>query len=194
MERIQSVLLLCFLSSTICYSQLLIKPSVSVEDCEIALTNTDHLSKILKEHNFEYSVSGASGFNQPETMSNALYPDLRILRSENWVLKDSLGKFILIIDMLNWEQDYAPQPDIIKTIRIMVNKDSEYVDQLKTFLEKIKIKYPNKSNRYFRNTEQSKQFGEPMTVFTNGTNIEVRTEVADPRYINFFSVGFDLMK
>jgi hypothetical protein len=65
---------------------------------------------------------------------------------------------------------------------------------MKAFLEKIKIKYPNKSKRYFRNNEFYQQSGEPLIVFTNGSNIEVRTEAPDARYVHFYTVSFDLVK
>lgn len=194
MKKILALLLLSYLNCTSGFCQLLSKPSMTVEDCEIALTNPDHLSKILKMHNFEYSTTGASKFNQPETMSNPLLIDLRILKSENWVLKNSQGQFIFIVDLLDWEPNHAPGPDVVKTIRIMVNKDSMYADQMKVFIDTIRNKYPNKSKRYFDNNEYLKQVGEPLIVFTNGSNIEVRTEVADPRYIHFYTIGFDLIK
>ena len=86
------------------------------------------------------------------------------------------------------------QPDVIKTIIILVNRDSKYADQMKAFLEKIKIKYPNKSKRYFRNNEFYRQSGEPLIVFTNGSNIEVRTDAPDARYVHSYTVSFDLIK
>jgi hypothetical protein len=96
--------------------------------------------------------------------------------------------------MFEWEPNHAPQPEVIKTIRILVRRDSKYADQMKAFLEKIKIKYPNKSKRYFRNNELFQQSGEPLIVFTNGSNIEVRTEAPDARYFNFYTVSLDLIQ
>ena len=81
MKKVLALLLFTYLNSHTCFCQLLSNPSVTVEDIEMSLTNTNHLSKILKEHNFEYSTTSASNFNAPGTMSNALYPDLRILKS-----------------------------------------------------------------------------------------------------------------
>jgi hypothetical protein len=193
MKTILALLILSCLNSTIGNCQLLSKPSLTVEDFEIALTNANHLGKILSKHNFESYATGASKLNAPGTMSNQLYPDLRILKSENWVLKNSRDQSIFIINMFEWEPNHAPQPDVIKTIRILVNRDSKYADQMKAFLEKIKIRYPNKSKRYFRNNEFYQQFGEPLIVFTNGSNIEVRTEAPDARYFNFYTVSLDLM-
>jgi hypothetical protein len=168
---------------------------LTVEDFEIALTDTAHLGKILSEHNFEFYTTGASKLNAPvNTILNPLYPDLRILKSENWVLKNSQDQTIFIINMFEWEPNHAPQPDVIKTISIFVNRNSKYADQMKAFLEKIKIKYPNKSKRYFRNNEFYQQSGEPLIVFTNGSNIEVRTEAPDARYFNFYPVSLDLVK
>jgi len=194
MKKLLALLILSCLNSTIGNCQLLSKPSLTVKDFEIALTNADNLSKILSEHNFESYTTGASQLNAPGTMSNQLYPDLRILKSENWVLKNSRDQSIFIINMFEWEPNHAPQPDVIKTISILVNRDSKYADQMKAFLEKIKIKYPNKSKRYFRNSELYKSSGEPLIVFTNGSNIEVRTEAPDARYFNFYTLSFDLNK
>ena len=194
MKKILALLLFTFLNSHTCFCQLLSNPSVTVADIEMSLTNTKHLSKILKEHNFEYSTTEASNFNAPGTRSNALYPDLRILKSENWVPKDPQDRYLFIVNMFEWEPNHAPQPDVIKTIRIMVKKDSKYAEQMKAFLEIIKNKYPNKSKKYFRDSEFFKQNGEPLIVFTNDSKIEVRTEEPDARYFNFYSVSFDLIK
>ncbi len=194
MKKLIALLFLSCLNSTNGNCQLLSNPSLTVEDFEIALTNANHLGKLLSEHNFESYTTGASKLNQPGTMSNQLYPDLRILKSENWVLKNSKDSLIFIINMFEWEPKYAPQPDVIKTIRILVKRDSKYADQMKIFLEKIKIKYPNKSKRYFRNNESYHKFGEPLIVFTNGSKIEVRTEAPDARYFNFYTVSLDLVK
>ena len=194
MKKILALLLFTYLNSHTCFCQLLSNPSVTVEDIEVSLTNTKHLSEILKEHNFEYSTTSASNFNAPGTMSNALYPDLRILKSENWVPKDPQDRYLFIVNMFEWEPNHAPQPEVIKTIRILVRRDSKYADQMKAFLEKIKIKYPNKSKRYFRNNELYQQSGESLIVFTNGSNIEVRTEAPDARYFNFYTVSLDLVK
>ena len=194
MKKVLALLLFTFLNSHTCFCQLLSNPSVTVADIEMSLTNTKHLSKILKDHNFEYSTTGAANLNAQGTMSNALYPDLRILKSENWVPKDPQDKYLFIVNMFEWEPNHAPQPEVIKTIRILIRRDSKYADQMKAFLEKIKIKYPNKSKRYFRNNELYQQSGESLIVFTNGSNIEVRTEEPDARYFNFYTVSLDLVK
>jgi len=194
MKKILAILLFTYLNSHTCFCQLLSNPSVTVEDIEVSLTNTKHLSEILKEHNFEYSTTSASNFNAPGTMSNALYPDLRILKSENWVPKNPQDQYIFIVNMFEWAPNHAPQPDVIKTIRIMVKKDSKYAEQMKAFLEIIKNKYPNKSERYFQDNKFYKQFGDPLIVFTNDSKIEVRTEEPDARYFHFYTVSFDLIK
>ncbi len=194
MKKIVVLLFLSCLNSTIGYCQVLSKPPLTIEDFEIALTNADHLGKILSKHNFESFTTDSSHLNQPGTMPNPLFPDLRFLKSENWVLKNSLDPSIFIINVFEWEPNYAPQPDVIKTIRILVKRDSKYDDQMKAFLEKIKIKYPNKSKRYFRDNEFYQQFGEPLIVFTNDSKIEVRTEEPDARYFHFYTVSFDLIK
>jgi len=195
MKRVFVLLFLIYLNSSIGNCQLLSNPSLTVEDFEIALTNADHLGKILSKHNFEFYTTGASKLNATDdNIINPLYPDLRILKSENWVPKDPQDQYLFIVNMFEWEPNHAPQPEVIKTIRILVRRDSKYADQMKAFLEKIKIKYPNKSKRYFRNSELYKSSGEPLIVFTNGSNIEVRTEAPDARYFNFYTVSFDLVK
>jgi hypothetical protein len=95
------------------------------------------------------------------------------------------------VSMYEWEPNYVPQPEVIKTIRVMIRPDSTYADKTNEFLEKIKNKYPNRSKRYFRNTELYKSDGESLTVFTNDSKIEVRTETL---YSRFYIVNFDLIK
>ena len=147
MKKIVALLFLGYLIINTGNCQLVSKPSLTVKDFETALTNAGHLRKILKKHNFKYSANGASEFDWSGTLLNPLYPDLRVLKSENWELKDSQDQYVIVIDLLEWEPDHAPQPDIIKTIRIMVKRDSKYADQMTDFLEKIKLEYPNKSKR-----------------------------------------------
>ena len=195
MKKILVLLILSCLNSTIGNCQLLSNPSLTVEDFEIALTDTAHLGKILSKHNFEFYTTGASKLNATDdNIINPLYPDLRILKSENWVPKNPQDQYIFIVNMFEWAPNHAPQPDVIKTIRIMVKKDSKYAEQMKAFLEIIKNKYPNKSERYFQDNKFYKQFGDPLIVFTNDSKIEVRTEEPDARYFHFYTVSFDLIK
>ncbi len=194
MNKALALLLFTYLNSHSCFCQLLSNPSVTVEDIEVSLTNPRHLSEILKENNFEYSTTGPANLNAPGTMSNALYPDLRILKSENWVPKDPQDQYLFIVNMFEWEPNHAPEPEVIKTIRIMVKKDSKYAEQMKAFLEIIKNKYPNKNKRYFQDNEFYKKFGDPLNVFTNDSKIEVRTEEPDARYFHFYTLSFDLTK
>ena len=195
MKRILVFLFLIYLNSSTGNCQLLSYPSLTVEDFEIALTDTAHLGKILSKHNFEFYTTGASKLNATDdNILNPLYPDLRILKSENWVPKDPQDQYLFIVNMFEWKSNHAPQPDVIKTIRIMVKKDSKYADQMKDFLEIIKNKYPNKSKRYFQDNEFYKKFGDPLNVFTNESKIEVRTEEPDARYFHFYTVSFDLIK
>jgi hypothetical protein len=195
MKKILVLLILSCLNSTIGICQLLSNPTLTVEDFERALTDTAHLGKILSKHNFESYTTGPSKLNATDdNIINPLYPDLRILKSGNWVPKDPQDQYLFIVNMFEWEPDHAPQPEVLKTIRILVRRDSKYTGQMKAFLEKIKIKYPDKSKRYFRNNEIYQQSGEPLIVFTNGSNIEVRTELPDARYFNFYTVNFDLIK
>jgi len=194
MKKILVLLILSCLNSTIGNCQLLSKPSLTVEDFEIALTNTAHLRKILEKHNFEYSIVGETKVITPETMPNPLIPDLRAFKSENWEPKHQGDQAIVEVSMYEWEPNYAPQPEVIKTIRVMIRRDSTYADKTNEFLEEIKNKYPNRSKRYFRNNELYKSYGESFNVFTNDTKIEVRTETVKPIYSRFYIVNFDLIK
>jgi len=194
MKRIFVLLFLICLNSSIGYCQLLSKPSLTVEDFEIALTNTAHLNKILKEHNFEYSTVGETKLIVPGTMPNPLLSDLRAFKSEHWGPKNQGDQAIADVSMYEWEPNYAPQPEVIKTIRVMIRRDSTYADKTNEFLEEIKNKYPNRSKRYFRNSELYKSYGESFNVFTNDSKIEVRTETVKPLYSRFYIVNFDLVK
>jgi hypothetical protein len=191
MKKIVALLFLSFLFSTIGNCQLLSNPSLTVEDFEIALSNPANLSKILKKHNFEYSTLGETKLIVPGTMPNPLLPDLRAFKSEHWEPKNQGDQAIMEVSMYEWEPNYAPQPEVIKTIRVMIRPDSTYADITNEFLQEIKNKYPNRGKRYFRNTELYKSDGESLTVFTNDSKIEVRTETL---YSRFYIVNFDLIK
>ena len=122
MKKVLALLLFTFLNSHTCFCQLLSNPSVTVEDIEMSLTNTNHLSKILKEHNFEYSTTGASNFNAPGTMSNALSPDLRILKSENWVPNNPQDQYLLFMNLFEWEPNHSPQQTLLKRSELWLKK------------------------------------------------------------------------
>jgi hypothetical protein len=194
MKKIVALLILSCLNSTIGNCQLLSNPSLTVEDFEIALTNTTHLREILEKHNFEYSALGETQLIEPGTMPNPLLPDLRAFRSEHWEPKNQGDQAIVKISMYEWEQDYAPQREVIKTIRVMISRDSTYADKTNEFLEEIKNKYPKKSKIYFRNSELYKSYGESYNAFTNDSKIEVRTETAKPIFSRFYIVNFDLIR
>lgn len=191
MKNRAALLFLSFLYSTISNCQLLSNPSLTVEDFEIALSNPANLSKILKKHNFEYSTLGETKLIVPGTMPNPLLPELRAFKSEYWEPKNQGDQAIMEVSMYEWEPNYAPQPEVIKTIRVMIRPDSTYSDKTNEFLEEIKNKYPERSKRYFRNTELYKSERESLTVFTNDSKIEVRTERL---YSKFYIVNFDLIK
>ena len=182
MTKILVLLFLICLNSTIGNCQLLSKPSLTVDDFKIALTNTAHLRKILKKHNFEYSSNGETKVTVPGTMPNPLLPDLRAFKSERWEPKNQGDQAIVELSMYEWEPNYSPQPEVIKTIRVIIRRNSTYDDKTKEFLEEIKYKYPNRSKRYYRNSELYKSYGEPFNVFTNDSKIEVRTETLKPIY------------
>ena len=194
MKKIVALLFLSCLNSTIGICQLLSKPSLTVDDFKIALTNTAHLRKILKKHNFEYSSNGETKVTVPGTMPNPLLPDLRAFKSERWEPKNQGDQAIVEVSMYEWEPNYAPQPEVIKTIRVMIRRNSTYADKTNDFLEEIKNKYPNRSKRYFRNSELYKSYGESFNVFTNDSKIEVRTETEEPIYSRFYIVNFDIIK
>jgi len=194
MKKIVALLILSCFSSTIGNCQLISNPSLTVEDFEKTLTSTDQLRKILEKHNFEYSTVGETKLIVPGTMPNPLMPDLRAFKSERWEPKIQGEQAIVEISMYEWEPNYATQPDVIKTIRIMIRRDSAYSDKTNEFLEKIKNKYPNRSKSYFRNSELYKSFGDSFNIFANDSKIEVRTETLKPIYSRFYIVNFDLIK
>jgi hypothetical protein len=194
MKKILALLFLSCLHSTIGNCQLLSNPSLTVEDFETSLKDTDHLQKILKKHNFEYSTVGESKLIVPGTMPNPLLPDLRALKTEHWELKIQDDQAIVEVSMYEWEPNYAPQPEVIKTTRVLIRRNSSYADKTSEFLEEIKNKYPNRSKRYFRNSDQFKSDGKSYNVFTNDSKIEVRTETEEPLSSLFYIVNFDLIK
>jgi hypothetical protein len=167
---------------------------LTVEDFEITLTNSSHLGKILEKHNFEYSIVGESKLIVPGTMPNPLMPDLRAFKSEHWDPANQEDQAIVEVSTYEWEPNYAPQPEVIKTIRVIIRLDSTYADKTNEFLKEIKNKYPKRSTRYFRNSELYKSYGESFNVFTNDSKIEVRTETPIPDYYRLFIVNFDLIK
>jgi hypothetical protein len=140
MKRILVLLFLIYLNnSRIGYCQLLSKPSLTVEDFEIALTNAEHLRKILKRHNFEYSSTGETKLIAPETMPNPLIPDLRAFRSEDWEPKNQRDQAVVKVSMYEWEPNYAPQPEVIKTIRVMIRQIHLMLIKQTNSLKKLKI-------------------------------------------------------
>jgi hypothetical protein len=194
MKKIVALLILNCIYSSICNCQLLSNPSLTVEDFELTLTDTSHLRNILDKHNFEYSAAGETRLIEPGTMPNPLMPDLRAFKSEHWEPKNQGDQAIVELSMYEWKPNYAPQPEVIRTIRVMIRRDSAYSDKTIEFLEEIKNRYPNRSKRYFRNSELYKSYGESFNVFTNDSKIEVRTETLKPKYSRFYIVNFDLFK
>jgi hypothetical protein len=194
MKKTLALLILSCLNSTIGNCQLLSNPSLTIEDFEISLTNPSHLINILEKHNFKYSTVGETKVITPGIMPNPLVTDLRAFNSKKWEPKKQGEQPIVEIDMYEWEPNYAPQPEVIKTIRIMLRRDSIYADKTDEFFEKIKNKYPNKGKRYFSDNELNKSYGESFYVFTNDSKIEIRTEPEKPIYNHFYIVNFDLIK
>jgi hypothetical protein len=194
MKKTVALLFLGCLISTSGYCQLLSDPSLTAEDFETALTDTGHLRKILKKHNFEYSATGEIRLMTPETMLNPLIPDLRAVRSEHWVPKNYGDQAIMEITMYEWEPNYAPHQGVTKTIRVMIRRDPEFTDKINEFYKEIGKKYPNKSQRYFRDSELYKSYGEPFNVFSNDSKIEVRTEPGKSLYGLPYIINFDLVR
>jgi hypothetical protein len=194
MNKIVVLLFLSCLNSSIGNCQLLSNPSLTVEDFEIALTDTAHLRIILKAHNFEYSTFGETMLTSTETMPNPIIPDLRSFKSEHWKPKNQGDQVIVTVGMYEWEPNYAPQPKVIKTIRVILRRNSTSADKVNEFFEGIKNKYPNRSKRYFRDSEQNKSDGKSFNVFTNDSKIEVRTETEEPISSRLYIVNFDLIK
>jgi hypothetical protein len=194
MKKIVVLLFLSCLNNSIGNCQLLSNPSLAVEDFEIALTDTAHLGKILKKHNFEYSAFGETMLASPETMPNPLIPDLRSFKSEHWKPKNQDDQAIVTIGIYEWEPNYAPQPRVIKTIRVILRRNSTSADKVNEFFEGIKNKYPDRTKRYFRNSQQYISDGKSFNVFTNDSKIEVRTETEEPVSSRLYIVNFDLIK
>jgi hypothetical protein len=194
MQRILALIFLVYLNSTPGYCQILSDPSLTVKDFEIALTDKSHLRKILEKHNFEYSSVASTKLFVPGTMANPLLPDLRAIKAECWEPKNQGAQTIVEVSLYEWEPEYAPQPEVIKTIRIIIRRNPTYADRTNAFLEEIKNNYPNRSKRYFRNNELYKFYGESFDVFTNDSKIEVRTETSEPIYSRFYVVNFDLIR
>ncbi len=194
MKRVLILLFLSCLNYNIGYCQLLSKPSLTVKDFEKALTNAGHLNKILKKHNFKFSIEGETNFDEPWKIKNPLIPYPRSFKSENWELKNQKDQSIFMVKIYEWEPNHAPQAEVIKTISVMINRNSVYADKMNVFLEEIKNKYPNKSKRYFRNSELYQQYGQSYNVFANDSKIEVRSESVDTGYGPFYTLSFDLIK
>jgi hypothetical protein len=194
MKRVLILIFLGCLNFNIGNCQLLSKPSLTVKDFEKALTNAGHLSKILERHNFKYSFEGETKFDKPWKIKNPLIPYLRSLKSENWELKNQKDQSIFMVNIYEWEPNHAPHSDVIKTISVMINRNTVYADKMNEFLEEIKNKYPNKSKRYFRDSELYQQYGQSFNVFTNDSKIEVRSESVDTGYGPFYKLSFDLIK
>jgi hypothetical protein len=194
MKKIVALLFLSCLISPAGNCQLLSKPDLAVEDFEIALTNTSHLKEILEKHNFEYSTARETKIDIPGTMPNPLMPDLRAFKSEHWQPKKQGDQAIAEVNLYEWKTDYAPQPEVIRTIRVMIRRDSAYADKVNEFLEEIKNKYPKRSKKYFRNSDLYMSYGESYNVFTNDSKIEVRTETIKPIYSRFCIINFDFTK
>lgn len=194
MKTILTLLFLICLTSTVGNCQLLSNPSLTVEDFEIGLTENAHLIKILQQHDFEFFSFGETKVITPGTMPNPLNPEFRAFKSENWEPKNLGDQAIVKVSMYEWEPNYEPQPGIIKTIRIILRRDSTYADKTDEFFEKIKNKYPNKGKRYFSDSELNKTYGESFDVFTNDSKIEIRTEPEKPINSHFYIVNFDLIK
>lgn len=194
MRRIFALLILiCSINGT-ADCQLLSKPSLSVEDFETAFEKANHLKKILKKHHFEYFTGGAIKFNAPGTITNPLMPDLQARHTENWVLRNEQDHIVIKVNIYDWRPGHGPHPEVIRTIRLMISRNSNYSNEMDEFLESIKAKYPNKSERYFGVDEQYLPYAQPMNVFSNNSKIEVRTENAAISYDPFYTVSFDLIK
>lgn len=194
MKRIFTLFLLVCSIIGIADGQLLSKPSLNIEDIESAFENSNHLKKILKKHDFEYYTGGAIKFSAPGTITNPLIPDLRASHSENWELKNQQGLIILKVNIFDWVQGHGPHPDVIKTIRLMISRNSSYSNEMDEFLESIRAKYPNRSERYLGVNELYLPYAEPMNVFSNNSGIEVRTENASTSYNPYYIINFDLIK
>jgi len=194
MKKALVTLILSYLICSVVNCQLLSDPSLALEDFEIALTNADHLRDILKQHNFKNERKGAHKFTAPGTIKNPLSPDLKVSMSEDWIPRNRKKHVIYKVSMYEWAQDHAPHLEVIKTIRLMIYKNSQSNDKIIDFLDNIRNRYPNKSQRFFRNNELYRQEGIPLIVVTNDSKIEVRSEILETSYGSFYTIDFDLIK
>jgi hypothetical protein len=179
--------------STVGNSQLLNSPSLTVQDFELALTNNGHLKEVLKKHAFTYSTAGQTRLVTPGTMPNPLMHELVADTLEEWEPTHPQDGSVLKICLYEWKSDCAPLPEVYKTIRIIIRRDSEFAYETNHFLEAVKNRYPHRSEKFKSNIELYMADGELYHVFTNDSKIEVRMETQGPLDSRFYILNFDLI-
>lgn len=194
MKSISFIIILSVLIEITGQAQLLSRPDLSSEDFEIALTNPGHLRKILEKHNFKSVNSGPENFTSLGKITNPYFPEVRAFKSERWELSDKENNIVLRITLNEWEADHRPYPGVIKTISLVVRKNSAYSDNLEKFLEQVKSRFPVKKVRVHPENERYRQFTEPLYILSNDSGIEVRAGTSEITYGVFHSISFDLIE
>ena len=202
MKKASIFLLFIFFSYNISFGQLLNDPYLSVEDFEIALTNPDHLRRILIKNNFDYST-GTTGKLNGAPIINPLVPDLEATNSEFWRKKSArqntssvFGSGIISrIGIYDWEPGHSPKPGVIRTIIVFLNED--YIDtyEVTCFFESIKSKY----SKVQISTDHGFSQRYLCDIFSNDYNskIQVRTGKTwiEPTWISTgYNISFDFCK
>lgn len=203
MKKAYIFLFFICLSSITTYCQLLTNPSLSVEDFEKALLNPDQLRQILSKHNFEFQ-EGIKGKLNRLQITNPLLPDLKAVKSEYWITEsnstDIVPEFgsgtIRRLGIYDWETGHSPQPDVVRTIIVFLNKDSIHTKDVSRFFERIIDMY-SMETKNFSNSDLYP--GEPYYVLKNNQDpkIEIRIEKTwiESSWIYYgYNVCFDLLK
>lgn len=194
MKRISFIIILIPIMEITVQGQLLGRPPLTVEDFEIALTNPGHLRNILKKHNFKNVNTGPENFTSLGKIANPYFPEVRAFNSERWELKDKENNVVLRISLNEWQADHRPYPEVVKTISLVVRKNSVYSDNLEKFVDQIESRFPVKKVRNYPENDRYQQFTEPLYVFSNDTGIEVWAGTSEITYAVFYSISFDLVE
>jgi hypothetical protein len=165
------------------------------------------LREILLEHEFVCELGNTGKQNLPGSISNPLVPNAESTESEYWrvgynnktVASENGSKIIRSVSIKEWKPGKGPHPDAIKTITLWINEDPIYADKVEPFFQRIKDRFPIKSQRHIGNSELQMEYSEPIIAYANNTSkIEVRMERGQVNdHLNelssFYIVSFDLV-
>lgn len=208
MKKFTAILVLLIFINLISYCQLLSNPFLNVEDIEIGLSNPDHLREILHDHEFIYEPGKGGNQNQPGSIRNPLVSNAEAIKTEYWrkglnnktVSSEYGSNIIRSLSINEWKTGHGPYPEAIRTITIMINEDSVYAKNVETFFQRIKDRYPIKTQRHIGNSELQREYSDPINVLANSSSkIEVRItsgQVGSSKddVSDFFVVSFDLVR